>query len=96
MANVIWIEKTEIADGKGGRKVVHPGDLVEIIPVESRTYKTENDKNLHGELLDLMQKVIGRKVPIKAIGQFPNGETSLYFRIPNGEVNYAVDDFQAV
>jgi len=96
MAEARLVKEAIISDGKGGKKVVRPGDWVELIPSESRTYQTENDKTLHGELLNLMRETIGKKAPIKSIGQFPNGGTLLYFELENGEMGYAADDFQAV
>ncbi len=96
MADLRWIAETFVDDGKGGRRLVRPGDMVDLLPPpkEKRGHKDD----LYSGKYESLRKFLGKEGPYKIsrIGLWPCGRAMLYFHLPGGEPGAHASDFRCV
>lgn len=81
----IWkIDETKIGDGKGGWRVVRPGDTVKLLPLELR----EKIGDGYGAQWhqDFMRRFLEGEGPytISWIGRWPCGKPMIYLALHSG------------
>jgi len=75
------ISETCINDGRGGKRLVKPGDKVNFLPANLYDWKMEDAEYFAKEHIEFLREWLGEgPFTIKWIGLWPCGRVMLYFK----------------
>ncbi len=95
MTNPIRIEETNVSDGKGGKKLVRPGEQVAIMPTDLRVQLGLEEIDFIAQRhVDFLEGWLGKGPhTISWIGRWPCGRDMLYLASDVGEPGAHASDF---
>jgi hypothetical protein len=86
MTEPVYLSETNLNNGNGGKRLVRPGDKVNLLPANLREKEDEDDDYFIPKNIAFLLDWLGKgPYEITGVGQWPCGKVVLYLKTSKGD-----------